>query len=180
MIAPQNVRMQELHNEYAPMVTKIAKREHKGAVGVSVDDVVNEIWLTVFKKIKHLDGYTAMGMGDFATKAARQYLIKERIDRMYALGNFIYTPEIVEQYLTDAVWANVEDVPDIDGRVDVTDEVNKLPLHDRQLLFKKYGLGENPSREDHAARKTIDRAVVRITNNLNLQTNQVRVDSIHV
>jgi hypothetical protein len=71
-------------------------------------------------------------------------------------------------------------VPDIDGRVDVTAEFNRLPLDHRQILFRKYGLGENPNREDHAARKTAERALVLITNNLNLKLNQTKVDSIHV
>lgn len=180
MLVTNNIRLQELYLEHGPMVKKIAKREHKGAVTVTVEDVEQEIWLFIAKEVKHLDGYTTLGIGDFATKSARKYLIQERIDYMYFMGNFVYTPEIVEQYLQDAVWANVEDVPDIDGRVDVTDEVNRLPLHDRVLLFKKYGMGENPDREAHAERKTIDRAVIRITNNLNLKANQTKVDSIHV
>jgi hypothetical protein len=87
---------------------------------------------------------------------------------------------MVEVYLQDSVWKEVEDVPDIDGRVDVTDEYNRLPLPQRQILFRKYGLGENPNREDHAARKMADRALVTITNNLNLKLNQTKVDNAYV
>lgn len=170
----------DLYDQHSVMVAKVAKREHKGAVTVTVEDVNQAIWLFIFENVQHLQGYTESGIADLATKSARKYLLQERIDYMHFMGNFLYTPDMVEVYLRDAVWANVEDVPDIDGRVDVTDEFARLPLHDRQILFRKYGLGENPSREDHAARKTADRAVVRITNNLNLKLNQTKVDSIHV
>jgi hypothetical protein len=172
--------IRDLYAEHSVMVSKIAKREHKGAVTVTVEDVAQAVWLFLFENVQHLNGYTAAGISDLATKSARKYLLKERIDYMYFMGNFIYTPEIVETYLKDALWSNVEDVPDIDGRVDVTAEFNRLPLDHRQILFRKYGLGENPNREDHAARKTAERALVLITNNLNLKLNQTKVDSIHV
>lgn len=175
-----DIRLQELYIEHSALVSRIAKREHKGAMTVSVEDVDQAIWLFLFENVRHLTGYTVNGIADLATKSARKYLLKERIDYMHFMGNFIYTPEIVEQYLTDAVWSNVEDVPDIDGRVDVTDEFNKLPLPQKQALFKKYALGENPDREDHAIRKAIDRAVVRITNNLNLKLHQTKVENENV
>lgn len=173
-------RLAELYLEHSAMITRIAKREHKGAITVTVEDIDQAIWLLICEKVQHLDDYTAIGIAALATKAARTYLVKERIDYMYFMGNFVYTPEIVEQYLKTAVWADVEDVPDIDGRVDVTGAYNRLPLHDRQILFRKYALGENPNREDHAARKTAGRALIYITNSLNLKANQTKVDSIHV
>ena len=168
-----------LYEEHADLVTKIAKREHKGAATVTVEDVSQAVWLFLFENIQHLTAYTAVGIADLATKSARKYLLKERIDYMHFMGNFIYTPEIVETYLKDAVWSQVEDVPDIDGRVDVTDEFNRLPLHDRVILFKKYALGEAPA-NNSAERKTADRALVRITNNLNLKLNQTKVDDTNV
>jgi hypothetical protein len=180
MTTTRAARCAELYELHNVMVTKIAKREHKGALTVTVEDIDQSIWLFIFDNVHHLGDYTERGIADLATKSARKYLLQERIDYMYFMGNFIYTPEIVEQYLKDALWANVEDVPDVDGRVDVTDEFNKLPLVQRQALFRKFGLGENPDRENHAERKTIDRALVRITNNLNLKANQTKVDSIHV
>ena len=175
----ENIRIRELHMLHADMITKIAKREHKGATTVTAEDVEQAIWLFIFENVQHLDGYSEKGIGDLATKSARKYLLKERIDYMYFMGNFVYTPEIVEQYLKDAVWANVEDVPDIDGRVDVTDEYNRLPLHHRVALFRKYGLGE-VLENSSAERKQADRALITITNNLNLKSNQTKVDSIHV
>ena len=174
-----SVTIAALYDEHADLVTKIAKREHKGAATVTVEDVSQAVWLFLFENIQHLGAYTAVGIADLATKSARKYLLKERIDYMHFMGNFIYTPEIVETYLKDAVWSQVEDVPDIDGRVDVTDEYNRLPLHDRQILFKKYALGEPPA-NNSAERKTADRALVRITNNLNLKLNQLKVDDANV
>jgi hypothetical protein len=163
---------------HAEMVSKIAKREHKGAEYCTVDDVNQSIWLFIGENLQHLGGYTERGIADLATKSARKYLVKERIDRMHAMGNFIYTPEIVETYLKDAVWANVEDVPDIDGRIDVRTEFDKLSLHQKQILFRKYGLGESFDRSDAASRMTADRALVRITNNLNLKLHQVKVTDL--
>ena len=179
MTTTRAARCAELYAEHGPMVSKIAKREHKGAMTVTVDDVDQAIWLFIFDNVHHLGDYTAIGIADLATKSARKYLLQERIDYMYFMGNFIYTPEIVETYLRDAVWANVEDVPDIDGRVDVQDEYNRLPLHQRVVLFRKYGLGESIDNAS-AERKQADRALITITNNLNLKANQTKVDSIHV
>jgi hypothetical protein len=177
-VSDQAIR--DLYEEHGPLVARIAKREHKGAMTVTVEDVEQAIWLFMFENIRHLTGYTAPGITDLATKSARKYLLQERIDYMHFMGNFIYTPEIVETYLKDAVWSNVEDVPDIDGRVDVTDEFNKLPLATRKLMFKKYALGEPPASADSTGRSTIDRAVVRITNNLNLKLHQTKVENENV
>lgn len=176
----EDARLREIYETHGHIVTKVARIEHKGAYTVTVEDVEQAIWLVIAQKIQHLSGYTGNGIADFATKAARSYLLKERIDYMHFMGNFIYTPDMVEVYLADAVWKEVEDVPDIDGRVDVTDEVKRLPIATQQALFRKYGLGENPNREDHATRKMIDRAVVYITNSLNLKLNQTKVDNAYV
>jgi hypothetical protein len=176
----EDARIRELYDNYAHIVQKVARIEHKGAFTVTVEDIEQAVWLVIAQKIQHLGGYTGNGIADFATKAARSYLLKERIDYMHFTGSFIYTPDMVEVYLQDSVWKEVEDVPDIDGRVDVTDEYNRLPLPQRQILFRKYGLGENPNREDHAARKMADRALVTITNNLNLKLNQTKVDNAYV
>ena len=177
--ATENIRLRELYMQYGSMIEKIARREHKGMLTVTVEDLQQQIWLTIFKEVKHLDGYTAAGIADFATKSARSYLMQERIDYMHFMGNFIYTPEIVETYLKDAVWAQIEDVPDIDGRVDVSDEFKRLPLPHRVALFRKYGLQETAA-NGSAERKMADRALIWITNNLNLKLNQTKVDSIHV
>jgi hypothetical protein len=179
MTTTRAARCAELYAEHQAMVAKVAKREHKGAYQATVDDVEHSIWLFIFDNVHHLGDYTVKGIADLATKSARKYLLQERIDYMYFHGNFIYTPEIVETYLRDAVWANVEDVPDIDGRVDVQDEYNRLPLHQRVALFRKYGLGESIDNAS-AERKQADRALISITNNLNLKSNQTKVDSIHV
>ena len=178
----ENARIRELYDLHNAMVAKIARREHKGAITVTVEDVEQAVWLLIAEKIHHLDDFTANGIADLAIKASRTYLLKERIDYMHFMGNFIYTPAIVETYLQDAVWKQVEDVPDIDGRVDVTDEYNRLPLLQRQILFRKYGVGDALDAIDPSGRerKMADRAVVRITNNLNLKLNQTKVDNAHV
>ena len=172
--------IQALYEDYSPLVARIAKREHKGAVSCHVDDVEQAVWLFMFENVQHLAGYTEPGIRDLATKSARKYLLKERIDYMHFRGNFIYTPEIVETYLKDAIWSQIEDVPDIDGRVDVTDAYNRLPLLQRQLLFRKYALGEPPVAADKAARRMIERALVYITNGLNLKLHQTKVDDENV
>lgn len=178
----EDTRIRALYEEHSAMVAKIAKREHKGALTVTVEDVEQAIWLFLFENIQHLSQYTTNGFADIATKSARKYLFKERIDFMHFMGNFIYTPDIVETYLKDSVWRETEDVPDIDGRVDVTDEFNRLPLRQRQILFRKYGLGDPLDAEDTSGRdrKMAERAVVRITNNLNLKLNQTKVDDTYV
>lgn len=163
--------------QFGPIISKVAKREHKGAHTVSREDLEQHLWAEMLSKLKSVKGYTYAGIEGRAVEIARSYMLKERIDYMYFTGSFVYTPAIVEAYLQCAVWQEVEDVPDVDGRVDVKLAYDALTLQQRQVLYRKYALGEPPGVNDAAGRRMVLRAIDTITHRLNLgaQGTQVAV-----
>ena len=159
------------------MIEKIARREHKGVRTVEQEDVVQQVLLKFYEYSKGTDFsiWDKDGIADLAIKEARKYVNRERIDYMHFSCNYIYTPAMVERYLIEGVWQEVEDVPDMDGRVDVMREYNALPLPQRQVLFIKYGLGETIPNAD-PRRKMADRAVDTITARLNISAQMRRLE----
>ena len=158
------------------IIKRVARREHKGATTVDRDDLEQVLREFFLQNISSTHAFSEDGVEGTAVKVARKYMFKERIDVMHFRGCFIYTPKIVETFLQDAVWKQIEDVPDIDGRVDVTREYNRLPAKQRQLLFRKYALGEPPLASDRAGRRMVERAIDTITARLNLNAQEKWTD----
>lgn len=166
---------------HGDMIAKIAKREHRGLRTADVEDITQSIWLE-FTQLSATTDFTlwdAKGVAALAGKMARKYVNRERTDFMYHSANFIYTPAIVETFLAECLWTTVDEVPDVDGRVDVQREFDRLPLNQRRVLFLKYGVGEQFSHGD-ARRKTAERAVDRITSRLNAGAQQSWVEISNV
>lgn len=162
---------------HGEMIEKIAKREHRGLRTLDVDDIYQSI-LAEFTQLAATQDFTlwdARGIAALAGKMARKYVNRERTDYMHFSANFIYTPELVEMFLSECIWNAVDDVPDIDGRVDVLREFENLPLNQRQALFLKYGIGEQFKHSD-PRRKVAERAVDRLTSRLNSKAPQEWVD----
>lgn len=164
----------EIHGD---MLRKIARREHRKVRTVEVADVEQHLFLTLFQKAKGTDFrlWEAAGIADLAIKISREYVNKERIDYMHFACAYIYTPAMVESLLRDCVWSMPQDIPDVDGRMDVTAEYNNLPLAQRVVLFTKYGLGERFTDGD-SRRKMSERAVDKITERLNTRVGMKRVE----
>ena len=162
---------------HADMIAKIAKREHRGLRTAEVDDIEQSIWaeFTALSATTDFSLWDKKGIAALAGKMARKYVNRERTDYMYFHANFVYTPAIVETFLAECIWVNVDEVPDVDGRVDVQRELATLPLNQRQVLFLKYGAGESFAHED-PRRKTAERAIERLTSKLNSHTQQTWVE----
>lgn len=169
-----NPVLESLYADHADMIQKIARREHRGVQTLDVDDIEQHIWLTFGEKALKADGsgtdfrtWEAKGIADLAIKVARQYVARERIEYMHFAGAFIYTPAIVEVYLKEAVWTELENAVDIDGRVDVREALKTLPLQTQQDLFVHYGM-DQPHDVRSAAYKRVERAVETISDRLNM------------
>lgn len=159
------------------MLRKIARREHRKVRTLDIDDVEQHLFLTLFQKAKGTDFrlWETAGIADLAIKISREYVNKERIDYMHFSCAYIYTPGMVEGYLQGFVWDMPEDIPDVDGRMDVMAEYNNLPLRQRQVLFLKYGTGEKFASED-PRRRMAERAVDKITERLNTAVGMKRTE----
>lgn len=164
----------ETHGE---MLRKIARREHRKVRTVEMEDVEQHLFLTLFSRAKGTDFrlWEAAGIADLAIKISREYVNKERIDYMHFACAYIYTPSMVESLLRDCVWSMPQDIPDVDGRMDVMAEFDNLPLRQRQVLFTKFGLGERFVDAD-PRRRMAERAIDKITERLNTRVGMKRVE----
>lgn len=161
-------------DNYPDLAAKTARREHRGVRTIEVEDIEQHIWLQISRKALRASGkgtdfrlWDRTGLANLMTKIAREYVARERIEYMHFAGAFIYTPAIVEVYLKDAAWANLEDVVDIDGRTDVKDALATLPLETQRALFIHYGT-DNPYPATSAEYKRVLRAVETISDKLNM------------
>jgi hypothetical protein len=161
----------DLFNTYRELVGKVARREHRGIRTIEAEDIEQQVWQVVAQKSKGTDfrQWDAYGFTNLVTKIAREYVARERIEYMHFAGAFVYNPAIVEVYLKDAVWANVEDVVDIDGRVDVKNAIATLPLETQRCLFVHYGM-DQPYKYDSKEYKRVERAVETISDRLNMDS----------
>lgn len=165
-----------LATTYPDLAAKTARREHRGVRTIETEDIEQHIWLTISKKSLRDNGrgtdfrlWDRPGISNLMTKIAREYVQRERIEFMHFAGAFVYTPAIVEVYLKDAVWAELEDVVDIDGRVDVRDAIKTLPLETQRCLFIHYGM-DQPFANGSAEYFRVYRAVETISDRLNMSS----------
>jgi hypothetical protein len=167
--ASANQMTSEFVERHLSTVVRIAAREHRKATIFSVEDMEQALW-------EHaLDNWSDYAEADDALvasimgRAARTWATKQRIEHMYATGSFIYTPKLVAAYLETCAWQPVEEVPDVDARVDLQEAFAALQLsHPKRAdaVFKRYGLGENDSLSE-AERKNLERGVESLCHKLN-------------
>lgn len=165
-----------LADNHALTIVKISRRELRGCQTTTAEDVEQHVWLVLGEKALKADGtgtdfrtWDRFGISDLIVKIAREFIARERIEYMHFAGAFVYTPAIVEVYLKDAVWANLDDVVDIDGRVDVREIIQTLPLATQQALFVHYGM-DQPFPTGTAGYMRAYRAVETISDRLNMSS----------
>jgi hypothetical protein len=171
---------QEFYEDWLPSAVRIAAREHHGSNIYDRDDIEQAIWEHVVKNWKH---YAAIEDPKFVeiymTKAARGYVRQERVDFMYFAGAFIYTPKIVAGFLETCAWAPLEEVPDIDARVDLREAfelLRKSAPKQAAAVFKRYGLGHGESLSSTEAsnlRFGIEAITHRLNSGLRLQAESI-------
>lgn len=161
--------------DISKVIDNAAHRE--SGASIEFEDLRQELWIFYLEKkdmVEH-DKQMASLIGKTARSVAR----RERIDYMYFSGAFIYTPSMVRTLLADAVWCEVEEAFDIEGRVDVTAALKKQSQRAQGLLYARFALGEKPE-GDSDDRKVIDRAIDSITHELNTHSTGERIDESFV
>ena len=160
---------EEFYLDWLPSAQRIAAREHRDSTLFARDDIEQAIWEHVLGNWKH---YVAIVDPKFVeiymTRAARGYVRQERVDFMYFAGAFIYTPKIVAAFLETCAWEPLEEVPDIDARVDLIEafeQLRKSAPKQAAAVFKRYGMGEEGM--DASERKDVSRGVDAICHRLN-------------
>lgn len=166
----------ELNQEhFTEVIGEISRREATDVM--DQDDLQQELWVYLLERYSKIENEGQMVT--LLKKQARTITKQERIDYMHFRGAFIYTPGMVRTLLADAVWCEVEDAFDIEGRVDVTRALGELPYRTQRLLYSRFALGEKPERKS-ATEKAIERAVDTITTTLNFRSEAEQVDETYI
>lgn len=155
------------YETYAPEAYAIAARNHHRSSIVDVQDIEQAIWEHVLVNWKHYAKAEERFVSIYMAKAARGFMRQERVEHMYATGAFIYTPKITAAYLDTCAWEPLEDVPDIDARVDLQEAFVLLRASapkQAEAVFKRYGLGEQLTESEQ---KNLSRGVESLTHRLN-------------
>lgn len=143
--APAATLTDEFYLKYQSEVARIAAREHKKSTIFGVEDVEQAIWEHVIKRFGDYADLDEKLVYMRLQRAARAFATTQRIEYMYATGSFIYTPKIVAAYLDTCAWQPLEEVPDIDARVDLIEAfaiLRERAPKQAAAVFKRYGMGE--------------------------------------
>lgn len=135
----------EFYIQHQPLAARIAASTWKKSAIFSADDVEQAIWEHAVGNWKHYAIASEDSISTYMTRAARGFARKERNDYMYFTGAFVYTPKIVAAYLDTCAWKPIEEVPDIDARVDMQEafaQLRERAPKQAAAVFKRYGLGE--------------------------------------
>lgn len=162
--------------DIAKFIRATARRQATGVM--DPEDLEQDLWVFYLEELVDSE-YPRGTLVDLLKKRASRIDKQERIDYMYFRGSFIYTPAMVRTLLADAVWCEVEDAFDIEGRVDVTRALRELPYATQRLLYARFMLDDKPERKS-ANEKTIERAVDSIAATLNFRSEAEQVDETYV
>ena len=165
----------ELHSAEA---TRVATVEWKRSHIFAIEDVEQAIWEHAISNWKHYAEASVESITKWMTRAARDYVRKERVAYMYQTGTFIYTPALVAAYLESCAWEPIEEVPDVDARVDLIEAfelLRKSAPSQAAAVFKRYGLKEREmsDAEQRNAARGVDSLCHRLNSGLRLQAESV-------
>lgn len=161
--------------DIAKFIRATARRQATGVM--DPEDLEQDLWVFYLEELAESD-YPDGTVADLIKKRASRLDRQERIDYMHFRGSFIYTPSMVRTLLADAVWCEVEDAFDIEGRVDVTRAIRELPYKDQRRLFLWFGCGERSG--NSTDKSAISRLVDQITATLNFRSEAEQVDETYV
>lgn len=161
--------------DFREVISRIARRE--ATTVFDPQDLEQDLWVFFLERNQSI--LNEGQMVSLLKKQAKALTRKERIDYMYFRGAYLYTPGMVRRLLENAVWCEVENVVDIEGRVDVSTALKELSESERNLLYAKYHLGE-PIDNSESNRRAVYRAVDKITDILNTLSDPEQIDPTFV
>lgn len=156
------------------VIKNVAKKQATDVM--DPEDLEQELWVFALEELIPRD-YPEGTVVDLIKKQGVKVARQERIDYMQFRGAFIYSPAVVQTILEDSTWTNVEDAPDIEGRMDVSCALAQLSERERDLLVSRFapegGVGPGLSRTDY---KHIESAIDKISMILNRGAARSEVD----
>jgi hypothetical protein len=131
--------------QYQPEALRISLRQHQRSTIFDSSDIEQSIWEHVMLNWKHYATADEQLVSFYMKRAAKSFANRQRIDHMYFTGAFIYTPKIVAAYLETCAWEPLDEVPDVDARVDLQEAFELLRESSPEqafAVFRRYGLKE--------------------------------------
>ncbi|MGO2860608.1 MAG: hypothetical protein ACTIC1_05590 [Brevibacterium sp.] len=158
------------------VIKNVAKKQATDVM--DADDLEQDLWVFFLSELADTE-YPEGTIVDLIKKRGVKIARDERIDYMQFRGAFIYSPAVVRTILEDSTWTNVEDTPDVEGRMDVSNAMAELEADERHLLRLKFG--QVTSEPDHAPFNTtehmrIERAIDKISMILNRGASRSELD----
>lgn len=149
---------------YRSAVQEAAAGAIIGATGIEADDVEMTVWEALYSRFDYYSSMEPNAVHWLIRRKANEAVAKERRDLEHFRGCFVYTTSFVRTVLDEAVWVELDGVPDIDARVDVMTAYAGLNVKQRTSLFKRFGLRDELT---GAEKKMANRAIIRIADVLN-------------
>ena len=157
------------------VIKNVAKKQATDVM--DPEDLEQELWVFFLEELSTTD-YPEGTIVDLIKKRGVRIARDERIDYMQFRGAFIYSPAVVRTVLEDAVWVDVEDSPDVEGRIDVSNALSELEPDELFLLRRKFGpveqFGDGPFTKTEHMR--IERAIDKISMILNRGKSRTELD----
>lgn len=156
------------------VIKNVAKKQATDVM--DPEDLEQELWVFYLEELAS-SGYPEGTVVDLIKKRGVRIARDERIDYMQFRGAFIYSPAVVRTILEDAVWVEVEESPDVEGRIDVSRALHELSEQERFLLHRRFGPFD-PSAEPETKldQKQIERAIDKISMILNRGASRSELD----
>lgn len=158
---------------YQDDVRKAARKAAYSSTSCTAEDIEGDLWVYLLGRFDYNAELDETHLRYLIRRQANTIAAKERRDYDHFRGGFTYTPAVVRAILADAVWTDVEEVPDLEARFDVETEFALLPLRQQQILFRHFAAGDVLNATE---RKDLTRAVDRIADRLNDKTPVRQVD----
>lgn len=158
----------------AGVIKNVAKKQATDVM--DPEDLEQELWVFFLEELAHTE-YPEGTIVDLIKKRSIKIARDERIDYMQFRGAFVYSPAVVQTILEDSVWVDVEDSPDIEGRVDVSRALQELTSRERELLRLRYAV--TPSERGRLATydyEVIEVAIDKISMILNRGASRAELD----
>ncbi len=169
--------------ELLPVIEAIAPSVARGYPGVDKDDLYQELCVWVLENGHRLDLGHAAGCRYILNRAAHIFCKRERAAQLQRHSQYNYRPADVRKMLeaamsgdplerldthvpADAASAKETGTDGLDLAMDVRVSADSLPEADQKSIYGRYVLGVVPE-ADSAERKRLDRAVDRLTDELN-------------
>lgn len=159
--------------EHMDIVQKQARQQHKQSNLFSIEDIEQAIWLHMAENFTYVKDKTPEEISKYAYRAAATYCKEEREDFVYFSGGALYSGQMVERILADAVWVELGPGIDVEGRVDVERAYEKLTPSQKRAVYERFALKMSKSVLDD---KSLERGIHNITNYLNSRIQMERAE----